>query len=75
MIFNLNSIILMMVFVVSSILSFVFYYIGLDVSSENFKLLMIVFLRLMVFMLSSFRIVIFIGWERIGVMSMCLIGY
>jgi len=74
-IFNTNIIIIMMIFVVVSIFTFVGYYIGGDVSSENFKLLKVLFLRLMVLMLLSYRVVIFIRWERIRVISMCLIGY
>jgi len=64
-----------MIFVVSSIFTFVGYYMGSDVSSENFKLLKVLFLGLIIFMLTSFGVVIFIGWEGIGIMSMCLIGY
>jgi len=75
MAYNVNMIVIIMIFVVSSIFTFVGYYIGGDVSNENFKLLKVLFLGLMVFMLTSFGVVIFIGWEGIGVMSMCLIGY
>jgi len=71
----MNMIMIMMIFVVSSIFIFVRYYMGGDVSNENFKLLKVLFLGLMIFMLTSFGVVIFIGWEGIGVMSMCLIGY
>jgi len=74
-VYNANMIIIMIVFVVSSIFMFVRYYIGGDVSSENFKLLKVLFLGLMIFILTSFGVVIFIGWEGIGVMSICLIGY
>jgi len=73
--FNTNIIIMIMIFVVISIFTFVRYYIGEDVSSENFKLLKVLFLRLMVLMLISYRIVMFIRWEGIGVISICLIGY
>merc|ERR1712157_646032 len=73
--FNNNVIIIMMIFVVASIFTFVGYYIRGDVSNENFKLLKALFLRLMVLMLLSYRVVIFIGWEGIRVMSMCLIRY
>jgi len=60
-IFNANIIVMMMIFVVVSIFTFVRYYIGGDVSSENFKLLKVLFLRLIVLMLVSYRVVIFIG--------------
>jgi len=59
-IFNTNMIIIMMIFVVVSIFTFVGYYIRGDVSSENFKLLKVLFLRLMVLMLVSYRVVMFI---------------
>jgi len=75
MIYNMNMIVIIIIFVVSSIFTFVGYYIGGDVSNENFKLLKVLFLGLMIFMLTSFGVVIFIGWEGIGVMSMCLIRY
>jgi len=74
-IFNANIIIIIIIFVVISIFTFVRYYMGGDVSSENFKLLKVLFLRLMVLMLISYRVVIFIGWEGIRVISMCLIRY
>merc|ERR1712157_630367 len=74
-IFNINIIIIMIIFVVVSIFTFVRYYIGGDVSSENFKLLKVLFLRLIVLMLLSYGIVMFIGWERIRVISICLIRY
>lgn len=75
MIFNINIILLMILVVVTSIFTFVMYYIDGDVSVDNFKLLKVLFLSLMVFMLVSFGVVIFIGWEGIGVISICLIGY
>jgi len=59
-IFNANIIIIIMIFVVVSIFTFVGYYIGGDVSNENFKLLKVLFIRLMVLMLVSYRVVIFI---------------
>jgi len=59
--FNYNMILLMMMVVVSSIFTFVLYYIGGDVSSENFKMLKLLFLGLMIFMLSSFGLLMFIG--------------
>merc|ERR1712003_268973 len=74
-IFNTNIIMIMIIFVVVSIFTFVEYYIGGDVSSENFKLLKVLFLRLIVLMLVSYRVVIFVRWEGIRVISMCLIGY
>jgi len=58
---NVNIILLIMIFVVRSIFTFVSYYMRDDVSSENFKLLKLVFLALMIFILSSFGLVIFIG--------------
>jgi len=73
--FNNNIIIIIMIFVVISIFTFVGYYIGGDVSSENFKLLKVLFLRLIVLILVSYRVVIFIRWEGIRVISICLIGY
>jgi len=75
MIYNINIIIVIIIFVVSSIFTFVGYYMGGDVSSENFKLLKVLFLSLMIFILTSFGVVMFIGWEGIGVMSICLIRY
>merc|ERR1712176_46404 len=73
--FNTNMIMIMIIFVVVSIFTFTGYYIGGDVSSENFKLLKALFLRLIVLMLLSYRVVIFIRWEGIRVISMCLIRY
>jgi len=72
---NGNMLYLMILIVVSSIFNFVRYYIDGDVSNNSFKLLKLLFLRLMVLILTSFRILIFLGWEGIGVMSICLIGY
>jgi len=60
-VFNNNIIVLIMIFVVISIFTFVGYYIGVDISNENFKLLKVTFLRLIVIILISFRIVIFVG--------------
>jgi len=60
-IFNTNIIIMMIIFVVVSIFIFVRYYIRGDVSSENFKLLKVLFLRLIVLILLSYRVVMFIG--------------
>lgn len=60
-IFNTNMIIMIIIFVVISIFTFVGYYIGGDVSNENFKLLKVLFLRLIVLMLLSYRVVMFIG--------------
>jgi len=73
--FNANIIIIIIIFVVVSIFTFVRYYMRGDVSNENFKLLKVLFLGLMVLMLVSYRVVIFIRWEGIRVISMCLIGY
>jgi len=74
-IFNGNMIMLMIMIVVSSIFTFVLYYIGGDVSVENFKLLKLLFLSLMIFILSSYRLLMFIRWEGIRVMSIILIRY
>lgn len=60
-IFNTNMIIMMIIFVVISIFTFVRYYMRGDVSSENFKLLKVLFLGLIVLMLVSYRVFIFIG--------------
>lgn len=60
-IYNGNMILTIMLFVVSSIFTFVGYYIRGDVASDNFKLLKVLFLRLIIFMLTSFGVVIFIG--------------
>jgi len=73
--FNSNIILLMIMIVVSSIFTFVSYYMGGDVSSENFKLLKLIFLGLIIFILSSFGLLMFVGWEGIGVISIMLIGY
>lgn len=51
---------IMMIFVVWSIFNFVSYYIGMDVSEGNFKLVIIMFLALIVLMLKSFRILMFL---------------
>jgi len=59
-VFNSNIIVLIMMFVVISIFIFVGYYIGIDISNENFKLLKVTFLRLIVIILVSFGIVIFV---------------
>lgn len=74
-VYNSNMILIIILFVVSSIFTFVGYYIEGDVSSDNFKLLKVLFLGLMIFILTSFGVVMFIGWEGIGVISICLIRY
>jgi NADH:ubiquinone oxidoreductase subunit 5 (subunit L)/multisubunit Na+/H+ antiporter MnhA subunit len=74
-IINGNMLLLMILIVVSSIFEFVRYYIESDVSNGNFKLLKLLFLRLIVLILTSFGILMFLRWEGIGVMSMCLIRY
>jgi high-affinity Fe2+/Pb2+ permease len=51
----------MILFVVSSIFTFVVYYMGSDVSSENFKLLKVLFLGLMVLILMTYGVIMFIG--------------
>lgn len=55
-----NGIKIIIVIVVGSIFCFVAYYIMGDVSVDNFKLVKLVFLGLMVLILSSFGIVIFL---------------
>jgi len=60
MMFNANMIMLIIIFVVISIFTFMGYYIGGDVSNENFKLLKVLFLRLMVLILVSYGVVIFV---------------
>lgn len=59
--YNINILLMMIIFVVRSIFCFVRYYIDADVSNRNFKLLKLLFLGLIIFMLSSTRLVIFIG--------------
>lgn len=58
--YNSNIILLMIIFVVSSIFVFVGYYIRDDVSNENFKLLKVVFLGLIILMLISYGMVMFV---------------
>lgn len=58
---NINIIMIIMVFVVRSIFTFVTYYIDGDVGNGNFKLLKIIFLTLIVLMLSSFGLLMFVG--------------
>jgi len=58
---NCSRIVLMMILVVASIFTFVSYYIVDDVSNENFKLLKILFLILMIVALTGYGVVIFIG--------------
>jgi len=60
-VYNSNIILVMILFVVSSIFTFVGYYIRDDVSNDNFKLLKVLFLGLIIFMLTSFGVVMFIG--------------
>lgn len=55
-----NYLMLIMIIVVRSIFTFVGYYMGGDVSNENFKLVILIFLILMVLMLSSFGVLIFL---------------
>jgi len=57
---NCNMILLIIIIVVSSIFTFVLYYIRSDVSSENFKMLKLIFLGLIIFMLSSFGLLMFV---------------
>jgi len=57
---NDNNILIIMLMVVSSIFCFVYYYIDRDVANNNFKLLKLLFLRLMIFILSSFGLLIFL---------------
>lgn len=70
-----NPLMLIIVIVVRSIFVFVRYYMRGDVSNDNFKLVMLLFLILMVLILSSCNILIFLRWEGIGVMSIILIRY
>jgi len=51
---------LIMIIVVRSIFCFVVYYIIDDVSVDNFKLVKLVFLRLIVLILSSLGIIMFL---------------
>lgn len=60
MVISNNYLILIMIIVVRSIFTFVRYYMGGDVSNENFKLVMLIFLILIVLMLSSFGVLIFL---------------
>jgi len=60
-ILNQNMIMLMIVVVVGSIFTFVTYYMRGDVSNENFKIIIVVFLILIVIMLSGIGIMIFLG--------------
>lgn len=55
-----NYLMLIMIIVVRSIFTFVGYYMGGDVSNENFKLVILIFLILIVLMLSSFGVLIFL---------------
>jgi len=57
---NCNMISLIIIVVVSSIFTFVLYYIRGDVSPENFKMLKMIFLGLIIFMLSSFGLLMFV---------------
>lgn len=70
-----NSIEIMIIFVVWSIFNFVRYYIGMDVSKRNFEMIMLIFLTLIILILKSIRILMFLRWEGIGVISMLLIAY
>jgi len=54
-----NYLTLIIIMVVRSIFTFVGYYMGGDVSNENFKLVILIFLMLIVLMLSSFGVLIF----------------
>lgn len=72
---NVNPIVMMIMVVVISIIAFVRYYIAGDVSMMSFQFLIVVFLGFMVLILSSSRMLIFLRWEGIGVMSICLIRY
>lgn len=58
---NANMILIIMIFVVGSIFTFVTYYMRDDVANDGFKLLKILFLALIIFMLNSFRLLIFVG--------------
>jgi len=58
---NCSRIVLIMLLVVTSIFTFVGYYIVDDVSNESFKLLKILFLILIIVTLTGHGVVIFIG--------------
>lgn len=57
---NINRIKIIIIIVVGSIFVFVRYYIMSDVSVDNFKVIKLTFLRLMVLILSSMNIVMFL---------------
>jgi len=58
--YNSNIILLIIIFVVSSIFVFVGYYMRDDVSNENFKLLKILFLGLIILILISYGMGMFV---------------
>jgi len=60
MVISANFLILIMIMVVGSIFTFVRYYIRGDVSIDNFKLVITLFLILIVLILSSYRMLIFL---------------
>lgn len=55
-----NYLVIIIIVVVRSIFTFVGYYMGGDVSNENFKLVILIFLILIVLILSSFGVLIFL---------------
>lgn len=59
--FNHNGLVLIMIIVVTSIFIFVRYYMVSDVSNENFKVLKVLFLLLIIVILTSYSIVMFVG--------------
>jgi len=70
-----NNLIIIILIVVGSIFVFVVYYMRDDVSSDNFKLVMLIFLSLIVFILSTGGVLMFLRWEGIRIISILLIGY
>lgn len=57
---NSNILVLIILIVVMSIFCFTVYYIDGDVSNDNFKVVILMFLILMVLILSSYGILIFL---------------
>jgi len=66
---------LIILIVVASIFKFRDYYIQRDVSNNVFVIIISLFLLLMITMLSNLRLMLFLRWEGIGLMSFLLIGY
>lgn len=70
-----NMLLIIILIVVMSILIFVVYYMGDDVSNHVFNIVLMMFLILILLILTSYGILMFLGWEGIGVMSILLIRY